>query len=126
MSSEVNEIVLKKVANLLAVATIYAETPTFTDRMANSLSKESVVRSIYDAERIVSVGKSRGEIMETTEVEEGTNESRPIIVIKEKGKIYGTLPNESDISEFLDYVERDIYLARKVGAIAMSIVNKTG
>ncbi|QKR01116.1 type I-A CRISPR-associated protein Csa5 [Metallosphaera tengchongensis] len=131
MSQEDKELVLRRVANLLAVATIYADTPTFTDRMANALNKESVLRSIYDAERIVKVGKDRGEIMETREQGE---HSGPWISVVEtsdkgknvKGKVFGYLPSEQDVEKFLNYVEKDIYLARKVGALAMAAVNKQG
>jgi CRISPR type I-A-associated protein Csa5 len=51
---------LKRVANLLAVASIYARSPTLLDRISNALSKEAAVKVIGDCERIVRTGLDRG------------------------------------------------------------------
>lgn len=50
---------LRRVANLLATASIYAETPTLLDRISNALSKEAAVKVIGDCERIVNTGLNR-------------------------------------------------------------------
>ncbi|MBW9141876.1 MAG: type I-A CRISPR-associated protein Csa5 [Candidatus Aramenus sp.] len=111
---------MENVATLLAVATLYANTPTFTDRMSNALNKESVMRALYDAERVVLAGKNKGDI----------TEGKAVISVKvaenKIAKVYGYLPSDLDVEEFLGMAERDIYIARKVGAIAISKVNKVG
>jgi len=41
----------------LAVASIYARSPTLLDRISNALSKEAAVKVIGDCERIVRTGQ---------------------------------------------------------------------
>ncbi|MEW9492542.1 MAG: type I-A CRISPR-associated protein Csa5 [Candidatus Aramenus sulfurataquae] len=126
---EKQERAIENVATLLAVATLYANAPTFTDRMSNALNKESVMRALYDAERVVLAGKNKGDI---TEGKEKGSKGGDISVISvkvaenETAKVYGYLPSDLDVEEFLRMAERDIYIARKVGAIAISKVNKVG
>lgn len=114
---------LRKVANLLATASIYAETPTLLDRISNALSKEAAVKVIGDCERIVNTGLNRGEIRLQT----GEN-PRIYIDVKEGERtktyeLYGSLSSSEDVTQFIEDVERDIYTARKVGAVAMATVN---
>ncbi|ABP95305.1 CRISPR-associated protein, Csa5 family [Metallosphaera sedula] len=114
---------LRRVANLLATASIYAETPTLLDRISNALSKEAAVKVIGDCERIVNTGLNRGEIRLQT----GEN-PRIYIDVKEGERtktyeLYGSLSSSEDVTQFIEDVERDIYTARKVGAVAMATVN---
>jgi len=114
---------LWRVANLLATASLYAETPTLLDRISNALSKEAAVKVIGDCERIVNTGINREEIWLQT----GDN-PRIHINVKEGEEtktyeLYGSLATSDDITQFIEDVERDIYTARKVGAVAMATVN---
>nr|MCL7344923.1 type I-A CRISPR-associated protein Csa5 [Candidatus Aramenus sulfurataquae] len=111
---EKQERAIENVATLLAVATLYANAPTFTDRMSNALNKESVMRALYDAERVVLAGKNKGDI---TEGKEKGSKGGDISVISvkvaenETAKVYGYLPSDLDVEEFLRMAERDIYIA---------------
>ncbi|WP_238026457.1 type I-A CRISPR-associated protein Csa5 [Metallosphaera javensis (ex Hofmann et al. 2022)] len=91
--------------------------------MSNALSKEAAVKVIGDCERIVNTGINRGEIR----VQTGEN-SRVIVTVKEGDntktfELYGQLSTSEDVNQFIEDVEKDIYTARKVGAIAMAMVN---
>ncbi|WP_148230908.1 type I-A CRISPR-associated protein Csa5 [Metallosphaera cuprina] len=121
MSSNL-EFTIKKVANLLAAVSIYAESPTFLDRISNALSKEAVVKVIGESERILNVGLNNKEINKLP----GEKPQISIKVSKDGEKtviIYGDLPTPYDVEQFIHDVENNIYLARKAGALAMATVN---
>lgn len=131
MSMQKTEIegVIRRVANLLATVFVYSESPTYVDRFANALSKEAVARVIYESQRIVQMGIQNGEIkMDKVQVKEG-GDMYPAITVttkeKKSYKIIGYLPTDKDIEDFLSLVENDIYYARKAGALAMSIANRS-
>jgi CRISPR type I-A-associated protein Csa5 len=138
MSAEEIEGLIKRVANMLASVTIYSESPTYVDRFSNALSKEAVAKVVYESQRVLQVGISNGDIkMSSVKIKEGKveeskegegGESYPAILIKTKERKYyivGYLPTDKDVEDFLRLVEKDVYYARKAGALAMSIANKT-
>jgi CRISPR type I-A-associated protein Csa5 len=138
MSAEEIEGLLKRVANMLASVTIYSESPTYVDRFSNALSKEAVAKVVYESQRVLQVGISNGDIkLSSVKIKEGKveeskegegGESYPAISIKTKEREYyivGYLPTDKDVEDFLRLVEKDVYYARKAGALAMSIANKT-
>ena len=137
MAQEDIEGVIRRVANLLATVVVYTESPTYVDRFANALSKEAVSKVLYESQRVLQVGISDGEIttgkveaskegLKVTEKKEGENVYPAIIVKKKEGSkvLVGYLPTDKDIEDFLSLIEKDIYYARKAGALAMSIANK--
>ncbi len=116
-----DEGILKRIANLLAVSSLYTDSPTLVDRITNALSKEAITKVLNDSQRIIESGISKGDIFRSKK------DDHPIISIKGEPNmlsIYGYLPTTSDIENFLLEVEKDIYNARKAGAIAMSIINQ--
>lgn len=119
------EQILKRIANMFATVFIYSESPTLLDRFANALSKEAVSKVVYDAERIVQMGLDRKDItLGTAKIED---KEYPAIIIKAENKSYtviGSLPSDKDVEDFLSLIEKDIYYARKAGALAMSIVTR--
>lgn len=125
MAEEEKEQVLKRIANMFATVFIYSESPTLLDRFANALSKEAVSKVIYDAERIVQMGLDRKEItLGSTKIED---KEYPAILIRLENQtfpIIGSLPSDKDVEDFLSLIEKDIYYARKAGALAMSIVTR--
>ncbi len=114
--------IIKRVANLLAVSLFYGESPTLVDRFANALSKEAVAKVLYDVERIVQMGRQRGEINEISKNISG-KDLPAISVTSRMGEyqVIGYLPTTQDIEDFLGLIERDVYYSRKAGALAMSI-----
>lgn len=110
---------------MFATVFIYSESPTLLDRFANALSKEAVSKVIYDAERIVQMGLDRKEItLGSTKIED---KEYPAILIRLENQtfpIIGSLPSDKDVEDFLSLIEKDIYYARKAGALAMSIVTR--
>ena len=138
MSGEEIEGLLKRVANMLASVTIYSGSPTYVDRFSNALSKEAVAKVVYESQRVLQVGISNGDIkLSSVKIKKGKDEeskegeggeSYPAILIKTKEREYyivGYLPTDKDVEDFLRLVEKDVYYARKAGALAMSIANKT-
>lgn len=113
----------------MAVASIYARSPTLLDRISNALSKEAAVKVIGDCERIVRTGLDRGEIRQSTV--KRNNSELPALIVREGGEegkertVIGYMATTTDVESFIEQVERDVYSARKAGAIAMSIVNST-
>ncbi len=114
--------IIKRIANLLAVGLFYGESPTLVDRFANALSKEAVAKVLYDVERIVQMGRQRREINEIS-INIKSKDLPAISVTSSVGKyqVIGYLPTTQDIEDFLGLIERDVYYARKAGALAMSI-----
>ena len=121
--SENNEKVIRRIARLLAVTFLYSGSPTLVDRIANALSKEAVAKALYDAQRIVQVGFGKNEIVSHTKQDE-KGKKYTIIQIANNYEVRGSLPTEQDIEKFLSMIEKDIYYARKAGALAMSIVTR--
>lgn len=127
MDEQKIEGIVRRIANLFATTYLYSESPTLVDRFANALSKEAVTKVLYDAQRIVQMGLDREEIK--SDIVKIKEKDYPAIVItKEKEKsvqIIGYLPTDQDVEDFLSLIEKDIYYARKAGALAMSIANRT-
>jgi len=122
--SENNEKVIKRIARLLAVTFLYSGSPNLVDRIANALSKEAVAKALYDAQRIVQVGFGKNEIKSYTKQDEKGKKYNIIQITVDNNnyEVRGSLPMEQDIEKFLSIIEKDIYYARKAGALAMSIV----
>ena len=124
MSEEEN--IIRRVSNLLATAFLYSGSPNLIDRFANALSKEAISKVLYDVQRVVQVGIDNSEIKnEKVKTEKG--EDFRVIKISHEGTeytIFGSLPSDHDIEEFLSMIERNVYYARKAGALAMATVNK--
>ncbi len=109
---------LRRVANALGVAALYAGSPSVIDRMANAINMEAVLRAFYDAERIISVGLGRGDIVVSRD-EEGR------AVIRVGGHtVYGNLPRPEDFEMFVEAVRRDFSVARRVASRAIIIYNR--
>ena len=125
ISEERKETIVRKIANLFAALYLYDESPTLLDRLANALSKEAVAKVLYDAQRVVQMGLRDGDI--TTGKEKIDEKELFVINVKKEYekeyKIVGLLPSDRDVEDFLSLVEKDVYYARKAGALAMSIVN---
>jgi CRISPR type I-A-associated protein Csa5 len=116
----------KSVANSLAMLTIASEGYTHLDRLANALSPETISRVIFDAQRSMSALLSRNDV----EVEHKEDDKkRPYLQLttRFKGesektyKFYG-MPREEDTRKFLEEATKDLTIARKVAAYAVSIV----
>ncbi|HXG08138.1 MAG TPA: type I-A CRISPR-associated protein Csa5 [Nitrososphaera sp.] len=116
----------KSVANSLAMLAIAGEAYTHLDRLANALSPETVSRVIFDAQRTMSALLSRNDV----KVEHKEDEKkRPFLQLttRFKGesektyKFYG-MPREEDTRKFLEEATKDLAIARKVAAYAVSIV----
>ena len=127
---ENEDIIIRKVSNLLAAAFLYSDSPTLIDRFANALSKEAITKVLYDVQRVVEVGIDNNEI-KTTNIKTDKGEYNGIEIVKEEEgnkkityKIFGSLPTDQDIEKFLNMIEKDVYYARKAGALAMSTANK--
>ena len=132
---ENEDIIIRKVSNLLATAFLYSGSPTLMDRFANALSKDALSKVLYDIQRVVEVGIENNEIKTTSIKTErgggGGVEYNTIEIIAEnegnkqkKYTIIGYLPSNQDIERFLNMIERDVYYARKASALAMSTVNR--
>ena len=117
--------VLRRISNLLAVAYLYDNSITLLDRIANSLSKESALRSIYDAFRVIDVATKNKEIIFSSS---GDSKQKKFIIIKKKDEktyfIPGTLPSEKDLEIFYDMLDRSTLYARKAGTLALALVKR--
>lgn len=116
---------LKRISTMLAAAVLYSGSPGVVDRMANALSKEAVAKVLNDAQRIVSVGIDRGEVV----AQRSSSGQADYVVVTVRTvdrtyTLYGTLPSPGDVEDFTRELEKNIYVARKVGALAMAAVNR--
>lgn len=113
----------RKIAAILAAATLITESPNIIDRMSNALTSEQAIRALSDALRIIESIKSSSSKIKLQE----TNNDIKIITDEEQSKIitipYG-LPNESDVVIFIDNVSENISIARKIGTLASALVVK--
>lgn len=121
---------MRKIANLFATVTLYSDSPTLLDRFANALSKEAAIKVLYDAQRILQVGLKNNEVREDKEKGQDGKEYPVIRIQYKKGnevynyKVNGFLPLDSEVQQFISYLEKDIYYARRAGALAMSSANQ--
>lgn len=119
------DVILRKVSNLFATLYLYDQSPTLLDRLANALSKEAVAKVLYEAQRIIQMGLNNKDIWAGKINKD--NKELPAVFIKKSDKlvynIIGYLPNDQDIADFLNLTEKDVYYARKTGALAMSTCN---
>jgi len=113
--------IIRRIARLLAIAYLYSKSPTIIDRIVNSISKDVIVDSIYNAIRTIDIGTRSGDIyfdMKTNE----DNKTRIYIYVKndEEGKkpykIAGSLPSENDLETFFDLVSKKTFYAKEAGA----------
>lgn len=121
----------RSIAALVASAVLITGSPTLVDRITNALSPEAVMRSISDSLRIVE-GASRGAggaSIKEEKIKEGDKEIQSIVIaIREGGSSreyiikYASLPSSETVREFLERIERDIILARKIGIVAQSMI----
>jgi len=123
-------LVYQKIANLLAAVTLCTQTYSIIDRMVNALSIDSVARSIYEASRNLAVIKQQNaEDFNINEIEEDGKPYIHVITVVKKAKkeykIYGRLPSDKDISEFIEQVNKDIKVAKTTASYAMGIVAKS-
>jgi CRISPR type I-A-associated protein Csa5 len=116
----------KSVANRLAMLAIATEGYTHLDRLANALNPETVSRVIYDADRSISALLSRADIkIQQKQGEDNYSYVEFTTMFKDEKpksyKFYG-LPKEEDSRKFIEEASRDLSVARKVAAYAVSIV----
>ncbi|MDW8074052.1 MAG: type I-A CRISPR-associated protein Csa5 [Nitrososphaerota archaeon] len=120
----------RSVAVLLASAAALIESPSLIDRMSNALNPEPAARSIKDALRIldseVSQPPDRRRLSITETVgEKGEVRTKIVVSASEEAgqvEIYGQLPNNEIVRRFIEDVERDITIARKIGTLASAIL----
>lgn len=121
--------IVQRVANLFAVATLYSGSPTLIDRLANSLSKDTATKVLYDAERIVQSGLNQGDI-KREKLQGDKNEYTAMTVKRDEKEgsrpytITGSIALDDDVEDFLILISKDIYFARKVASRAMALVNQ--
>jgi CRISPR type I-A-associated protein Csa5 len=105
------------IVNSLAAYTLYTGSYTLLDRLAYSFNLTTVRMSLYELFRNVEAAVRKGEISEKKE------KDKPEIEVRTKErtyKLYGKLAEPSNVNEFINAVEKDTGLAKKVAAIAMS------
>ncbi|MEN3047866.1 MAG: hypothetical protein ABDH63_03685 [Candidatus Caldarchaeales archaeon] len=118
----------RPIAVLLAAASALSGSPSMIDRMANALSPEPAIRTLRDSLRLVDSELSRSESERRLKFGIGTaatgREYRVIEVKDETGvfQIIGHLPSSEMVREFIDRVQNDTALARKIGAYASAIL----
>lgn len=118
----------RPIAVLLAAATALSGSPSMIDRMANALNPEPAVRTIRDSLRLVDSELARSESERRLRVGTKTTttgrEYRVVEVQDEIGvfQIVGHLPSSEMVREFIDKVQSDTSLARKIGAYASAIL----
>jgi len=121
----------RSIAALVASAVLITESPTLVDRITNALSPEAVMRSISDSLRIVE-GASRGAggaIIKEEKIKDENEEIQSIVITIGEGDSsrkyvikYASLPSYETVRDFLEKIQRDIILARKIGIVAQSMI----
>lgn len=117
----------KGVANLFAITAIASGSYTPIDRLANALNPETVRQVMYEVCRNLDVMKRQNTItLQKEQDNRGYNRLEVTIKSKDKEKpqkyhFYG-LANAEMCRGFLEEASSDLFIARKVGAFAMSVV----
>ncbi|MEM0384233.1 MAG: hypothetical protein QXV27_05250 [Candidatus Caldarchaeum sp.] len=107
----------REIAVLLAVASALTESPSLIDRMSNALSPEPAVRAVSDALRILQSDQMSGTPSLMTE---RTEKGRYVVVGNKR--IFGWLPTGEDVRRFIEDVQQNVSLARKIGTFASALL----
>jgi len=116
----------KGVANLFALTAIASESYTSIDRIANALNPETVRQVLYEVCRNIDVMKRQNKIT-LREEQDNRGYTRLEVTIKLKERpsetyhFYG-LANDETCRNFLEEASSDLSVARRVGALAMSVI----
>ncbi|EHP69908.1 CRISPR type I-A/APERN-associated protein Csa5 [Metallosphaera yellowstonensis MK1] len=117
----------RRVANALALAALVQESTTVIDRMAYALTPEQSVRALNDALRTIASVSQGSTSFQVSQVQVKKEENTYTFTeVKEREgnmryKIPGGLPTQEEVTDFIDAVTADVRLARKVGAVALSL-----
>ena len=117
----------KRVANALALAALVQESTTVIDRMAYALTPEQSVRALNDALRTIASVSQGSTSFQVSQVQVQKEENTYTFTeVKEREgnmryMIPGGLPTQEEVTDFIDAVTADVRLARKVGAVALSL-----
>jgi len=117
----------KRVANALALAALVQESTTVIDRMAYALTPEQSVRALNDALRTIASVSQGSTSFQVSQVQVKKEENTYTFTeVKEREgnmryMIPGGLPTQEEVTDFIDAVTADVRLARKVGAVALSL-----
>jgi CRISPR type I-A-associated protein Csa5 len=116
------EVNVSRIATLMAVAALGVETTNVIDRMAFASSPEQAVRALLDAQRTVATlmiqGKVCAKVVQDYSVTYVGDCDSPSY------KVYGLLPNDGEVEQFVEALYKDVRVARKVGAVALEIYLK--
>jgi len=108
----------RDIAVLLASASALTRSPSLIDRMTYTLSPEPAVKAVSDALRII----ESDQISSNPKLKTGRTEKGDNIVTVEGLAIYGKLPSGEDVRRFIEVVEKDVTIARKIGTIASGLL----
>jgi CRISPR type I-A-associated protein Csa5 len=113
------------IVNALTAASLLMKSTTLLDRMAYALTTEQALRSISDSMRVISSGLTSSQIIHSKEQSQKSSDVWDVLLIKPANsnityKIYGTLPTNDEVSKVVDQLNKDIRLAKKIGAIALA------
>jgi len=108
----------RDIAVLLASASALTGSPSLIDRMTYTLSPEPAVKAVSDALRII----ESDQVSSNPKLKTGRNEKGDNIVTVEGLTIYGKLPSGEDVRRFIEVVEKDVTIARKIGTIASGLL----
>jgi len=117
----------RRVANALALAALVQESTTVIDRMAYALTPEQSVRALNDALRTIASVSQGSTSFQVSQVQVKKEENTYTFTeVKEREgnmryMIPGGLPTQEEVTDFIDAVTADVRLARKVGAVALSL-----
>ena len=117
----------RRVANALALAALVQESTTVIDRMAYALTPEQSVRALNDALRTIASVSQGSTSFQVSQVQVKKDENTYTFTeVKEREgnvryMIPGGLPTQEEVTDFIDAVTADVRLARKVGAVALSL-----
>ncbi|MEM4304172.1 MAG: hypothetical protein QW470_05610 [Candidatus Caldarchaeum sp.] len=107
----------REIAVLLAAASALTESPSLIDRMSNALSPEPAVRAVSDALRILQSDQMSGKpSLKTERTEKGS------YVVVGNRRIFGWLPTGEDVRRFIEDVQQNVSLARKIGTFASALL----
>jgi CRISPR type I-A-associated protein Csa5 len=116
------EVNADRIATLMAVAALGLESTNVIDRMAFANSGEQAVRALLDAQRTVATLMNQGKVCS------GKEQDYSVTYVGEcssaQYKVYGLLPSDNEVRQFVDALYKDVRVARKVGAIALEMYLK--
>ncbi len=114
---------------MLAAVTLFTGTYSLIDRLANALSHEVVGKVLHEASRTLdTIIRRQEQGIGLYELEENGQPFLKINVETNTGvesyRVFGRLPSDKLVLDFLEDTAKDISLARSIAALAMSIVAK--